>query len=97
MSAPGSRKRISGPMFGVLFCVWILTAVVGIGISIGNGTVLIDPEGVQMSNDPAPFGPPPRRTSAAFWFALGVAMVVWPLPFCRGERSSRAAEGFGRG
>lgn len=90
------KRRMSGLLFGVQFCVWVLTAVVGIGISLGTSQVLISPESVQLSNDDDPFGTPPKRSSAALWLALGMGMVLWPLPFCLGSASAKAVDGFGR-
>jgi hypothetical protein len=87
-------KRISDRTFGVLFCAWVFSAVMGMALMFGTCPAVIDPESVQLSaNDPS--RPPPSRSRALAGFMLGFAMVAWPLPFCRDDRS-RSVDGFGR-
>jgi hypothetical protein len=90
------KKRLSGVMFGALFCAWVLTAILGLGIAAVSSLNLIYPEGATGANDNSPFGPPPKRSSSAMHLALGVVMVLWPLPFCRKAASESAVDGFGR-
>lgn len=87
-------KRISDWLFGVLFCAWVFSAITGMAVMLGTCHVIVDPQAVQLSTN-NPSGPPPSRSRAMAWFALGFAMVVWPLPFSRRDRS-RSLDGFGR-
>ena len=84
-------------MFGVLFCTWVLTAVAGLGVAAVSTLYLVLPEGGADDNGGAPIRPRPKATTSAAALAVGVLMVVWPLPFCRRSPTSEEIDGFGRG
>jgi hypothetical protein len=90
------RRRLSGVVFGVLFCTWVLTAVAGFGVVAVSSLNLINPENGSAANDDDPNGPPAMSSTSAAALVLGVLMIVWPLPFCRKSTSSDATDGFGR-
>lgn len=91
----GVRRRISGAIFGVLFCTWVFTAVAGMGVVAVSSLNLIASDGAS-ADDTGTHNRPTARTSAAT-LAFGVLMIVWPLPFCRRSPSGREVDGFGRG
>jgi hypothetical protein len=92
------RRQLSGAMFGVLFCTWILTAVTGMGVvAVSSLKLMVDPDHASTADDGAPVRPPPKPSTLAAALAVGVLMIVWPLPFCRRGPSSPETDGFGRG
>ncbi len=97
-SARAMRRRLSGATFGVLFCTWVLTAVTGLGVVAVSTLHLVIPKDVSADDDGGtPVRPPPKDSTFAAALAVGVLMIVWPLPFCRRSPTSEEVDGFGRG
>lgn len=81
-----TRRRLGSIGFGLLFCLWIFTAVVGLTLFLFDLHGVISPEGVKLSDDADPFGPPRSRTYYVVRVVRDIVLVVWPLPFVIGDR-----------
>lgn len=87
------RKRMSDTAFTLLFCAWVLTAVLGLGLAGLNALALLPPPEDHGAGDLLPRVAP---RVAAVRIGLGVLLVAWPLAFYRKADAPTPVPGFGR-
>lgn len=85
---------MSDTAFTLLFCAWVPTAAVGLGLAALNGLALVSPPAED--HGPADVIPRVAPREAALRIGLGVLLVAWPLAFYRKADAPTHVPGFGR-
>jgi hypothetical protein len=69
-------------------CLWAITGVLGL-LVLGVGIIgIVDPTGSKQADDGDPFGEPPSRWWSATLTAVGLVLMLWPVPILLKDRPS---------